>query len=134
MTTYPGKDVTIEVSAAAGSGYAVVGELDSSSVDLSVDLEDVTSFGDEARKQLALLFDGGVELGGRYDAADAGIVILASAFFGRSSVWVQATWSGAVGTNIECLVSSFKRSAAPNGTVKVTFSLKAVAESDTTLH
>ena len=134
MTVYAGKDVVLKVSAAAGSGYATVGEQDSVSVDLSLDLEDVTAFGDEAHAKSGLLFDGGVEISGRYDAADAGITIIEAGFRARTSVWAQVTWYGTTGENVECLVSNFKRSAAPTGTVKFTASLKAIAQSDTTLH
>jgi len=134
MSVYAGKDVVVKVSASASSGYAVVGEQDSVSVDLNVDLEDTTAFGNDAHEQTALLFDGGVEISGRYDASDAGIVIIEAGFRARSSVWAQVAWYSTTGENVECVVSSFKRNAAPNGTVKFSASLKAVAQSDTTIH
>lgn len=134
MSVYAGKDVVVKVSAAASSGYATVGEQDSVDVSLNVDLEDVTSFGDEAHDQTALLFDGGVEISGRYDGADSGIAIIESGFRNRTDVWAQVTWYSTTGENVQCVVSAFKRSAAPNGTVKFSASLKAKAQSDTTLH
>ncbi len=124
-----GKDASVQVSA-DDAAYSDCGGFNSS-IDESVKDLDVTEYNDGSNQRIPGLMDGQFTIDGNRDPANAGQVILDTAFRAGTNVWVKIFPDGASGVKAECLVTNRKIDPPVNDKVTVKYTMK-LANGDVT--
>lgn len=128
MAEEVGHEVVLEVDPVGSSSWTEIDGVTSCSIGRNRDMLDITSFKDTsgARKRLAGLKDGTIQISGNLILADAGQTEIRARYNDGADLEFGFKWDGSSGTRqtVACKVESYEESATVDGLVEFSATLQ----------
>lgn len=116
--------VYVHTAAMTGSTGTALGGMDSNGLNQMAEMLDITAFGNTFKKRMPGIKDTGIEASGNKDPADAGQVMIQTAYTNGTTIFVgiYPQGTGVAGTQVECYVEGIDEKGSVAG--KQTFTPK----------